>query len=283
MRYSERLSVELSNVGVRGRLRARILAEIADHLACDPDADMGPPAQLARQFADELGTSLARRAALVVFASLAAAGSMFAAAFLSNPGVIRSATETARPFSDLAAALMVVAPQVALVSGLLAPVRAARSRGASVMARAEAAIVVRRAGTGLVAGLASMGGFALLAVIIGNRAPGSWVVLTLSLSGAGAMALVGATPALLAAARLRPVAQGAAGDLSDDLGVLMPGRLRGRPWSLALLVAAAVALVIALAGVVQSDPFDGALRGLADGGACLLGFALLGRFLGLRS
>lgn len=283
MTYTERLSGELSNVGVRGRVRARILAEIADHLACDPDADMGPPDQLARQFADELGTSLARRAALVAFASLAAAGSMFAAAFLSNPGVIRSATVTARPFSDLAAALMVVAPQVALVSGLLAAVRAARRRGASVMARAEAAIVVRRAGTGLVAGLASMGGFALLAVIIGNRAPGSWVVLTLSLSGAGALALVGATPALLAAARLRPVAQGSAGDLSDDLGVLMPGRLRGRPWSMALLVAGAVALVIALAGVVQSDPFDGALRGLADGGACLLGFALLGRFLGLRS
>jgi hypothetical protein len=40
--------------------------------------------------------------------------------------------------------------------------------------------------------------------------------------------------------------------------------------------------VIGLAGVVQSDPFDGLARGLADGAACLAGFAVLGRYLGLR-
>lgn len=64
---------------------------------------------------------------------------------------------------------------------------------------------------------------------------------------------------------------------------LIPPALRGGPWSPALAVTGAVAVVIAVAGVVQSDPFDGALRGLADGAACLLGFAVLGRYLGLRS
>ena len=40
---------------------------------------------------------------------------------------------------------------------------------------------------------------------------------------------------------------------------------------------------IALAGVVQGDPFDGLARALADGLACLAGFAALGKLLGLRA
>jgi hypothetical protein len=283
MTYIERLSGELSGVGIRGRLRARIVDEIADHLACDPGAGLGPPDQLARQFADELGTSLARRAALVGFAALSFAGLMFATAFLSHPSLLRSATDTARPFSDLAAALLVVAPQVALVAGSLAAIRAVRRRAAAVLPRPEAAIVVRRTATGLLAGLASMGGFVLMAAIVGDRAPGWWATLTFSVAAAGALALLAAAPVLLQAARLRPVTEGTAGDLSDDLGPVLPDRLRQRPWSFALLVAGAVALVIAVAGIVQADPFDGALRGIADGGACLLGFAVFGRYLGLRS
>jgi hypothetical protein len=47
-------------------------------------------------------------------------------------------------------------------------------------------------------------------------------------------------------------------------------------------VAAGVALVITLGGVAGSDGYDGALRGLLDALACLGGFALLGRYLGLR-
>jgi hypothetical protein len=34
--------------------------------------------------------------------------------------------------------------------------------------------------------------------------------------------------------------------------------------------------------VVADDGYDGALRGVLDGGACLLGYAALGRYLGLR-
>jgi hypothetical protein len=283
MTYIEQLSGELWRVGIRGRLRARIVAEIADHLTCDPGAELGPASELAHQFADELGTSLARRAAFVSFAALSFAGAMFAAAFLSNPGLLRTATDTARAFSDLAAALLVLAPQVALVAGSLAAIRALRRRGAAVLPRPEAGILVRRAATGLLAGLTSVGAFALMAAIVGDRAPGWWPTLTFGLSGAGALALCGAAPILLAAARLRPVAAGTAGDLSADLGPVLPNSLRDKPWSFALLVAGAVALVIAIAGVLQADPFDGALRGIADGSACLLGFALLGRYLGLRA
>jgi hypothetical protein len=282
MTYTETLSRELSAVGIRGRRRTRILTEVADHLSCDPAAELGAADQLARQFADELGTSLSRRAAFAVFAALALAGVLSAVAFLTNPGLLRSATDTARPFSDLAAALLVLGPQVAFVAGLLGAVRAVRRRGTIVLARAEAQVIVRRSAVGLLGGLGSMLGFALMAVILGNRAPGWWVVATIVMSCAGALALLLAAPSVLAAARLRPVAEGPGGDLFDDVGPLMPSRLRGKPWSLALLVAGGLALVITLAGVLQSDPFDGALRGLADGGACLIGYAALSRYLGLR-
>jgi len=62
--FVTRLGEELGRVGIRGRLRTRILAEYADHLACDPAAQLGEPGALARQFADELGSARARRAAV---------------------------------------------------------------------------------------------------------------------------------------------------------------------------------------------------------------------------
>jgi hypothetical protein len=58
--------------------------------------------------------------------------------------------------------------------------------------------------------------------------------------------------------------------------------LQRRPWRFALLFAGALAAAIAIAGVAAGDPYDGVLRGLADAGACLAGFGLLGRFLSLR-
>ncbi len=283
MTYIETLSHELSAVGIGGRRRARILTEVADHFACDPAADLGEPDQLARQFADELGTSLSRRAAFAVFAALTLAGVLFAVAFLTHRGLLRSATHTAGPLRDLAAVLLVVGPQVAFVAGLLGAVRAARRRGTTVLARTEAGFIVRRAAFGLLGGLGGMVGFAMMALILRGRAPAWWVAASVAMCGAGVVALLAAAPSVLAAARLRPVAVGPGGDLFDDLGPLIPGRLRGRPWLLALLVAGALAVVIAIAGVLQSDPFDGLLRGLADGTACLIGYAAFGRYLGLRS
>jgi hypothetical protein len=105
----------------------------------------------------------------------------------------------------------------------------------------------------------------------------------MSLAGAGIVALLATAPSLLAASQVRPVAAGPAGDIYEDLGPLVPRPLQRSPWRFAVGVAALVAVIVAAAGVAQADPFDGALRGLLDGGACLAGFALLGRYLGLRS
>lgn len=268
MSYLEQLGRELAAAGIPGRRRRRILAEIEDHLACDPRADLGDPAALATQFADELGTALALRAALRGFGALAVAGALLALGFLSGVRL--------REIDPPAAWLLLLGPQVALVSGALALIRALRRRRAPVIAAAEATILVRRAGVGLAGGLAAMAGLAMAAEVRSGS------TLLLAAGSAGAVVLLAAAPSVIAAGRLRPVAPGPAGDLFEDLGPLVPAPLRGHPWRFALLVAGGLAVVIALAGVIQSDPFDGAARALADGLACLAGFGLLGRFLGLR-
>jgi hypothetical protein len=50
----------------------------------------------------------------------------------------------------------------------------------------------------------------------------------------------------------------------------------------AILVALALALVVFAPGVAADDGYDAAIRGAAEALACLAGFALLGRYLGLR-
>jgi hypothetical protein len=57
--------------------------------------------------------------------------------------------------------------------------------------------------------------------------------------------------------------------------------LRGHPWRLAFLVAAAIVLILTAVGVAKSDGFDGAARGVADALVCLMLFATLGQWLGL--
>src|SRR5581483_3100990 len=83
MRYLDDLSQELRAVGIRGRRHARIRDEFADHLECNAEAELGNPRELAHQFADELGTALARNAALIAFAALVLVGSTVIARLLT--------------------------------------------------------------------------------------------------------------------------------------------------------------------------------------------------------
>ncbi|MBV8396925.1 MAG: hypothetical protein JO064_11790 [Actinobacteria bacterium] len=258
MTYLDELARELRAVGIRGLRGRRIVAELADHLACDPDADLGSPRALAQQFADELATRSTRRGAFAAFGGLAVAGIAYTVAF----------AEAGRLHDSLATVVAILAPQVAFVAGTLAVLRAARLRGLALPA-AEARVIRRRTTVALGAGLATMAAV----IALGHTVVGA----------IGLAALIAATPLVFRGVRVRSTAAGAAGDLFADLGPLVPAPLTGRPWRLALVVAAAVGAAVTLAGVVQSDPFDGALRGLADGTAVLAGFALLGRYLGLRA
>jgi hypothetical protein len=280
--YRDELWRELTAVGITGGLRSRIAAEIEDHLACDPSAELGAPAALARQFADELGTSRARRAAGRSFAALALAGILFGLAFVGSPAAAFGAAPPGAPLlGRLARVVAVLAPQVAFVAGLLAALRALRRRRQGVIPGAEATMIVRRAAVGTAFGLATTVSLGVIALEFHRQLPAVWSTFALIASGIGTLGLLASLPALSAAGRLRPAASGAAGDIFDDLGNWVPASLRGHPWRLAVVVAAGVAVAVALAGVAGDDAFDGIARGLADGLVCLAGFATLGRYLGL--
>jgi hypothetical protein len=286
MTYIDDLATELAALGIRGRLRRRILIEIGDHLACDPNAALGSVDELAGRFADELGTAYARRAALVSFTALGIAGTLLGVTFLSasSAGLSWSSAHPRSALLGLAAvAVLAVASQLAFVSGLFGGVRAFRHRGEHVVNRSEATVIVRRAELGVAAGLATMGGLALLVVEFDRGLAGWWTAFAVTGAIAGSAALAAAAPVVMAARRVRPATAGLAGDLFADIGPLAPPPLRGHPWRLAFTVAGGLALLITAAGALQADGLDGALRGLADATACVVGFALLGRRLGLRA
>jgi hypothetical protein len=280
--FLEALRRELSAAGIRGSHRERILAEYEDHLACDPNALLGSPSELARQFADELGTSRARRGAAAAFGALSLAGGLAIGAFASaNLGPLKSAEQ--HPLARTAAAVLVIAAQVAFATGVLAALRSFWRRRSPTVPRAEATIVLRRTVIALAAGLVAMIALAVMALALHHLEGTAWRTYTLVAAGVGALAIIAASPAALAAARMRPTTAGDRGDVFDDLGRFAPAQLRGRPWRFALLVAAALFVAVSLQGVVVSDPFDGIARGVMEAAACLLGFAALGPYVGLWS
>ncbi len=282
MNYRDDLWQALTTVGITGGLRERIVAEIDDHLACDPSADLGEPAVLAGQFADELGTNRALRAARWTFAALALAGLLFTGAFLGSPTAAFGAGPSGAPLlGGVARVVAILAPQVAFAAGLLAVLRTVRRRRAMVIPSAEASVIVRRAWVGFAFGLTTMVSLGVIALEFHRQLPSAWYAYALIAAGVGVAALLAALPSLLAARRLRPVADGDPGDIFVDLGAWVPRRLRGHPWRLAVLIAAGVALAITVVGGGADDLYDGAARGLADALVCLLGFATLGRYLGL--
>jgi hypothetical protein len=284
MSYRDELHRELTAVGITGRQRSRITDEIADHLECDPKAELGAPQLVARQFADELGSARARRAGFASFGALALAGVLFGVTFVTAPGHAFASVPAAVSWPGRVGNwVAVIAPQVAFAAGLLALLRALRRRGQRVIPAAETRLILRRATVGVFAGLASMIGLALLAAELRPYLPGWWVTLAWVCAAVGALALVASTPALIAAQRLPSLADGSAGDLFDDVGAWLPRSLDGRPWRFALVVAGAIFVLMTVAGVLASDGPDGAVRGIADGLLCLLGFATLGRYLGLWS
>ncbi len=285
--YLNELEAELARSGIGGARRERIVTEFADHLSCDPDADLGDPATLATRFADELGTSFARTAAFHAFLALALAGTLVAVRAVALLPLDAGGLGTAETVALL---ISVLAAQVALVAGGLGLLRAHQLRRAGTIPRQEASVLARRAGTGLAAGVVTIVAFPITqiyrahpgVIAIGSGPTNLWWPLA---SAAALVALVAAAPAVVRAARLRPQAAGPAGDLLADLGRLQPVAARiagGSVNRLAFVIGTGLAIVIALAGIVANDPYDGILRGLLEGSAFLGGYAVLGRYLGIR-
>jgi hypothetical protein len=270
--WLDELERELRAARVPGVRRRRIVAELADHLACDSTAAerLGEPRALARRFADELGTTFARRAAFVSFLALVPLGVLFGALF----AVVALYTTNV----DMGLTLgLVVGVQLAFVGGTLALLRAWRLRDAPVIPAAEARVLLRRAGLGVAgAGIVVV---ALYLLVSGRWLGVQWSLPALAWTtvGVGAASVLLGGAAVVRGLRLLPLAEGDPGDFAFDVGVAAD------PWRLALATAGLVTLCIAVAGVVQADPIDGLVRAVGDGGLCLAGFAVLGRPLGLRA
>jgi len=148
---------------------------------------------------------------------------------------------------------------------------------------AEVRVLRRRTALALVSGLATACAMAIVVYEYSPGLPGSLRTLGYACAALAALGVLAATAVALAYGRARVTAPGDAGDLFADLGPLVPDPLRGRPWAFALMLAGFLFVLVTVAGIAQSDPFDGALRGLAEAVALLGGFAVLGRFLGLRA
>jgi hypothetical protein len=285
--YLSTLESELATAGIPPRRRARILAEFADHLHEDPNAELGAPSKLANQFADELGTRLARTAAFRAFAALAFAGISLAVMFLAvgrwralsvygSPHHVNTPTWT-MPIMLLTA----LAAQVAFVAGALALLRAWRLRHERVIGRADATVLARRSGVGLISGAVTMAMLPAIALAFPHTAGHTWRVLAWVVAAVAVIGIASVAPSVASSARLRPASSGEPADLTTDLGSWIPAQLT--PTRCALLLAAAIVVVLGLQGVVVDDPYDGIARGLLDAVACLAGFAVLGRYLGLRT
>lgn len=287
--YLRELSAELRRRGVPPARRRRLLAETEDHLRSDVDAlsRFGDAATLAQRCADELAAMTARRMSFTAFAALAVAGMVFGAVLLATFTVAPARTlvccSQAQPLQALTVGLLVVAPQVAFVAGLLALIRAFRLRGVTPLPAKEVRLLRRRTATAIVSGVAAMCALALFALEYGTVLPGWAAPVAIAGAAVSGALLLGVALAAAPSMRVRVQASGDAGDLFADIGSVVPIPLRGRAWAFAVVVALGLALVVFAPGVAADDPYDAAIRATAEALACLAGFAVLGRFLGLRA
>src|SRR5947209_6224888 len=191
--YLDSLEVELAAAGIPARRRARIVAEFSDHLHENPQAELGAPRDLARHFADQLGTRLARGTAYRAFAALALAAIVLLVMFLTGGRTWGGWVGYGHyPVSHYLhqwwwVPVMIVcfiSAQVALASGGLALLRAWRLRRVPVMTAADARILNRRAAVGLVCGAITMTVLPLTRFVTAVDLTSRWNTLAVSVGPA---------------------------------------------------------------------------------------------------
>jgi hypothetical protein len=281
---------ELTRRRIRPAVRERLLAEFADHIACEEGAAtrieltrLGAAREIAAQYAEELAVDDARRGALTAFAALACAAvalvlQQLTLARIGYPGFDHGYST---PLALTALLALVVGSQVALVCGTLAAWRALRRRREAVLAAAEIGLMQRRSRLALAAGLATASGLGLYVIDFLGVLPAWWLALNGSLALVALVALVRAWRTVSRGAMTLALIPGPSGDIYDDIPPLRV--LRGHPLALWALATAAVGgAVTALAWHAEHSLAEGIERGGFEVLALSLGFALLGRAIGAR-
>jgi hypothetical protein len=212
MSFLADLRRELARNGIRGGLAQRIELELADHLACDPEAKLGTPAEIAERFASELRVVRTRRASIGTFAALALSGSLLCLAVLAGARVGSYGGLQRSVFAPLSALGMIAFGQIALVAGTLALLRGLRPGGTGDLALAQRRAVVALAAGGLAS--------ACLAVnaIAAPQMPLWWRTFALASALLPLPALEAAHRATRAASSITPRGEAAVG-LERDLGL----------------------------------------------------------------
>lgn len=258
---------ELTAVGIRGRQRDGILAEFADHLACDPDAELGDPRTLAAQFADELAIDSARRSALWTFGALAIVAFAVGVPQLTLPTIPDIAGGRSLLLVGPATLAFVIGSQAAFAAGCLAALRALRLAGPQ-----DVELVRRRVTVALAAGALTAAGSAAYAVNFWSIVPGWWAVLAV-VCASGAAVPLGATAFVSTRAGSLQVSQPEPPrGLSADLGPL------ARPWTIG---AAAVVAMLAGTAIVEGSLVEGVLRAGVEAVAFAACFVTFRRYLAL--
>ena len=268
------------------RRRRRILAEAEDHLRCAAEAGderaaiaaFGPPELVARRFAEELAHAGAARATWAALAVVALFGALVAA---GSPG-------DAIPWFAAQIAVHVCRAQ-------------RRARLASPPDTRVPAGKLRFVNRGVGVALGAVLVAAASDLATGNQVAGAGLVGIAAV--AAALVLAGARLRLrgLAAAADEPAADDAFDDVLALAGPVLArvpargvaerlaGAARARPWLFCLLVAGMAGGALAVSHGVGEPP-DRLASGIAagaalfviEGGAVVICFALLGRFLGIR-
>ncbi|MGZ4283744.1 MAG: hypothetical protein ACXVHB_06180 [Solirubrobacteraceae bacterium] len=274
--FLDRLDHELANRRVRRSLRRRIALEYADHLACDPDAEarLGDPAELAGAFAAELAADDARRVARNTFLALALAALALVAGQLTiapaggYPGY-KSGLSTALAVPTILTIL--IAPQIALVAGSLAALRALRTRGSRRLPDAEVALIRRRSAVAVGAGLATCAAMMLYATDHTQQMAGWWVALQLGLAAAAALALTVVAVQARRSGHTLGAVPGASGGIVDDVPPL--GLVAAHPRAACVTAVLLTGTAgIALGGVAERSLIEGLERGTFEAivvGVCL--------------
>lgn len=245
----DELRRELSAVGIRGRDRDRIIAEFEDHLACDPDAELGDPRLLARQFADELATDRARRSALWTFGALVVVAFAVGVPQLTLPTIPDIAAGRSLLLVAPATLALVIGAQVAFAAGCLAALRALRGPQ-------DVTVVRRRTAVALAAGAITALGSALYAINFWGVVPSWWALLAVAAAAAAAVPLGASGLAYTGGRGIAVSPRTAAPGLSADLGALAHPVLIG---------ASAMALMTVATAILEQSLVGGLLRGALEG------------------
>ncbi|HEV8103463.1 MAG TPA: hypothetical protein VGP69_06995 [Gaiellaceae bacterium] len=275
MTYRSELRAELRSIGFGRRLVERVVAEVEDHLHCDPQAQLGPPRLVAERFSLELGTARTRLAARASFGSLALAALILLAVARAIGAAGGYPSSAAQPWAvGLSALGMVAFGQIAFVAGVLTLVRGLRRDPSG----ADLRLVHRRAFVALAAGALTSGSLLLHALEL-RPMPIWWTRLAVAGAAVSFVPLAAATVVLVRAVRIAPAPIDAAAGLSGDLPRPLQRHAAGVLVSLGLLAAG---FATVSGAVLESSGVEGLVRGAIEGVGLLAGVAVLGRRLGLR-